>query len=148
MFADACDAGKYVAKAIVTQAVDLQLTMPTVVGISPSSLPIVQRIAGEFAGSRSAIVEIDSESGEVTGDLPLIEQGNVIVTSLGVETGRAALNVFAWLKTTDHRCVVLAVPVCPRQVETHLARRYDRVIAIERPFGRRSLRWHYAVPLE
>jgi predicted phosphoribosyltransferase len=148
VFADVFDAGRSLAKAVVAQAADLQLTMPTVVGISASSLPIVQLIAHEFNGGRSAIVEIDADSGEVAGDLPLIQDGDVIVTSVGVETGRAALSVFTWLQTTGHERIVLAVPVCPRQVETHLARRYERVIAIDRPFGRRSLRWHYAVPLE
>jgi predicted phosphoribosyltransferase len=33
--------------------------------------------------------------------------------------------------------------VCPREAEAHLRHRYDRVIALERPLVRRSLRWHY-----
>jgi predicted phosphoribosyltransferase len=148
MFADLVDAGQSVVRAVLTQTVDLHLTNPTVIGITAQSMPIVRLIANAFEGSSTVIIDIDSESGAVTGELPRIDTGDVIVTAVGVETGRAVLNVYTWLQAGGHRLIVLAVPVCPREVETDLARRYDRVIAVDRPLGRRSLRWHYAVPLE
>ena len=67
----------------------------------------------------------------------------VVVLDGGVETGTAARAVIAALRAAGASYVVLAVPVCPRDAEADLRHRYDEVIAVTKPFARRSLRWHY-----
>ncbi len=67
----------------------------------------------------------------------------VVVIDDGVETGTAARAVADALRAAGATHVVLAVPVCPREIEAGLRPRYDDVIAVTRPLVRRSLRWHY-----
>jgi putative phosphoribosyl transferase len=50
----------------------------------------------------------------------------------------------AALRNSDVGRLLLAVPVCPRDALEHLQRRYDLVVAVAKPMGRRSLTWHYA----
>jgi len=80
----------------------------------------------------------------VTVEVPVDVTGRrVVVVDDGVETGTAARAVAAALREAGAAYLVLAVPVCPREVEADLRRRYDAVIAVTRPLVRRSLRWHY-----
>lgn len=72
-----------------------------------------------------------------------VADADVVVVDDGVETGTAARAVAAALREAGARRVVLAVPVCPREVEADLRRRFDDVVAVDRPLVRRSLRWHY-----
>ena len=67
----------------------------------------------------------------------------MLVVDDGVETGTAARAVVAALREAGAAYVALAVPVCPREAEADLRRRYDDVIAVTKPLVRRSLRWHY-----
>lgn len=67
----------------------------------------------------------------------------VVVLDDGVETGTAAMAAATVLRRAGAGSVVLAVPVCPREVEPLLRSRFDEVIAVTRPLARRSLRWHY-----
>jgi predicted phosphoribosyltransferase len=39
--------------------------------------------------------------------------------------------------------VIVAMPVVPKEAQAWLDLMVDEVIAIDRPFGRRSLAWHY-----
>ena len=80
----------------------------------------------------------------VTVEVPVDVTGRrVVVIDDGVETGTAARAVAAAVREAGAAYLVLAVPVCPREVEADLRRRYDAVIAVTRPLVRRSLRWHY-----
>ena len=80
----------------------------------------------------------------VTVEVPVdVTDRRVVVVDDGVETGTAARAVAAALREAGAAYLVLAVPVCPREVEADLRRRYDAVIAVTRPLVRRSLRWHY-----
>ena len=67
-----------------------------------------------------------------------------IVVDDGVETGTVARAAAAALAPLGAVRLVLAVPVCPREVEADLARRYDAIVACVRPLARRSLAWHFA----
>lgn len=148
MFADVNDAGRAVVQALKDSSFATELVDPIVVGISTAADPIARLMAREFMSSEIVIVDVDPETAALKGKLDLVGQHDVIVTSLGVETGRSAVNVFHWLRDKKAGRIILAVPVCPRQVETHLVRLYDHVVAIDRPLGRRSLQWHYAMPLQ
>ena len=80
----------------------------------------------------------------VTVEVPVDVTGRrVVVIDDGVETGTAARAVAAAVREAGAAYLVLAVPVCPREVEADLRQRYDAVIAVTRPLVRRSLRWHY-----
>jgi hypothetical protein len=148
MFADANDAARAVVHALKEEPFATEMIDPLVVGITTAAEPIVQLIASEFKAHETAIVDIDPQTAALTGDRDPVARCDVIVTSLGVETGRSAVSVYNWLRGSGAERIILAVPVCPRQVETHLVRLYDHVIAVDRPLGRRSLQWHYAVPLQ
>jgi predicted phosphoribosyltransferase len=67
----------------------------------------------------------------------------VIVVDDGVETGTVARAAAAMLKDLQPARIVLAVPVCPREVIADLQHRYDQIVAVDRPLVRRDLRWHY-----
>ncbi|NBO46181.1 MAG: hypothetical protein EBU85_04095 [Actinobacteria bacterium] len=41
--------------------------------------------------------------------------------------------------------LMLAVPICPRDVSAGLAPLYDEVVAVLRPMVRRALTWHYRI---
>lgn len=80
----------------------------------------------------------------VDADLAVRSDGVVVVVSVGVETGQAALLVGRALRARGASSLVLATPVCPRQAEPELGTVFDGITAVERPLARRSLAWHYA----
>ncbi len=81
---------------------------------------------------------------EFRGELPSgIAGGTVVVIDDGVETGTAARAMGALLRDAGAATTVFAVPVCPRESEPVLRELFDDVIAIDRPFVRRPLEWHY-----
>lgn len=88
-------------------------------------------------------LELDREGPAVRG-LPDVTDRTVVVVADGVETGTAAHAVAEALDAGGARCKVLAVGVCPREALATLQFAYQRVIAIQRPMGRRALSWHYA----
>ena len=97
----------------------------------------------------STVVVCMGVGGVVTGAAVAAELGIEVArlvttrTDDGVETGTAARAVATALREAGAVRVVLAVPVCPREVEAGLASRFDAVVAVTRPLARRSLRWHY-----
>jgi len=67
----------------------------------------------------------------------------VVVVDAGVETGTVAREAAAALRQLEPAHLVLAVPVCPREVRADLQHRYDHIVAVVEPIARRALRWHY-----
>lgn len=143
-FADLGEAGRALAARLgpaPTGSLDL-------IAVVPGGVPVALEIADAW---RCPVATIDLvRDGDVRpGPVPEVRDGYVHVVDDGVETGTAARVVGAALRAAGASRIVLAVPVCPRQAAASLALVYDEIVAIERPLGGRSLRWHYrdfAVP--
>jgi len=95
-------------------------------------------------GLPSELLVVSTTDAGVSVEVPVDVSGRrVLVIDEGVVTGTAARAVAAALREAGAAYVALAVPVCPREAEADLRRRYDDVIAVTKPLVRRSLRWHY-----
>ena len=118
------------------------LHAPRLLAILPNGVPVAESIADALdVPLAGAMVEREGEP--MVSELPDIAGLDVIVVDDGVETGTAARLVGAAARAGGARSVRLAVPVCPRQSEAHLQGIYDAIVAVDRPLGRRDLRWHY-----
>ena len=105
---------------------------------------MVGAAVGEVLGLPLEVLVVTVTDHGVTVEVPVEIVGRrVLVVDDGVETGTAARAVVAALREAGAAYDALAVPVCPREAEADLRRRYDEVIAVTKPLVRRSLRWHY-----
>jgi predicted phosphoribosyltransferase len=138
-FADLADAGRQLAALLPPDIVDGCM----LVAVPPGGVKVGAAVA-ELVGLPLQTLEVTVTDHGVVVEASLdLEGRRVIVIDDGVETGTAAHAVVTALRSAGAAYVVLAVPVCPREVEAELRRRYDDVIAVTKPFVRRSLRWHY-----
>lgn len=139
-FANLADAGA----RLVEPAREVMSTLadPVMVAIIPNGVPVAEPLAD---GLGLAIVgaHLDREGEPSVVEMPEVAGRDVIVVDDGVETGTAAMLVAAAARQVGVARLVLAVPVCPRQAEAGLGHVYDVIIALDRPLGRRDLRWHY-----
>lgn len=140
-FANLADGGRVLAEAL--RPVAMSLDAPLLVAIVPNGVPVADPIAAAL-GLPLAGAGIEREGQPRVSDVPDVSGRDVIVVDDGVETGTAARLIAAAIREGGAHSLRLAVPVCPRQTEAHLQAVYDEIIAIERPLGRRDLRWHYA----
>lgn len=85
-----------------------------------------------------------SDAGAVIHEAPGLAGCTVVVVDDGVETGTIARAAAGALRASGVARLVLAAPVCPREAEADLQRRYDQIVAVARPLARRDLSWHYA----
>lgn len=139
-FANLADGGRHLVAPLrkaLAEFVD-----PLLVAVLPNGVPVAAPIA---AGLELAIVGVALDRG---GEPRVIEVPDVtgrtcVVVDDGVETGTAAQLVGSALRAAGAERLLLAVPVCPRQSEAQLQQAYDGIIALDRPLGRRDLRWHY-----
>jgi predicted phosphoribosyltransferase len=139
-FADFADAGRRLA-ALVGPRLE---PGTVVVSVPPGGVPVGTAF-GEALGVEVTPLRVIRTEDGVQVEVPMPVTGRVVVVvDDGVETGTAARAVAAALRAAGAARVVLAVPVCPREVQADLERRYDEVRAIVRPLVRRSLHWHYA----
>ena len=138
-FLDLADGGRALAAVLVTR-----LSADSVlVGVPPGGLPVGAAVA-QVLSREVTPLEVERGAAGVVVTVTLDVQGrDVVVIDDGVETGTAARAVAAALREAGAARIVLAVPVCPREVEADLIHLYDEVIAVERPLGRPSLRGHY-----
>ena len=138
-FLDRADGGRALAAVLVTR-----LSADSVlVGVPPGGLPVGAAVA-QVLSREVTPLEVERGAAGVVVTVTLDVQGrDVVVIDDGVETGTAARAVAAALREAGAARIVLAVPVCPREVEADLIHLYDEVIAVERPLGRPSLRGHY-----
>ncbi len=138
-FADLADGGRRLAPLVAPLLDDATV----LVAVPPGGIGVGSAVAEVLGRDVTALVTARDDDGvrvEVTVD---VSGRSVVVIDDGVETGTAARAVAAALRAAGASSVVLAVPVCPREVEPDLRTRYDDVIAVTRPLVRRSLRWHY-----
>jgi predicted phosphoribosyltransferase len=138
-FVDLADGGRRLA-ALIPADVSEGCVL---VGVPPRGVVVGAAVGAALGLPLEALVVTISDSG-VTVEMPVDVTGRrVLVIDDGVETGTAARAVVAALREAGASYVALAVPVCPREAEADLLRRYDDVIAVTKPLARRSLRWHY-----
>ena len=138
-FVDLADGGRQLA-ALLGETVTEDTLL---VAVPPGGVPVGAAV-GEVLGRVVSPLSVSRDDSGVLVAIPIDVAGRrVVVVDDGVETGTAARAVVAALREAGAAHVVLAVPVCPREAEADLGRRYDAVIAVERPMVRRSLRWHY-----
>ncbi len=138
-FLDLADGGRQLA-ALLGETVTEDTLL---VAVPPGGVPVGAAV-GEVLGRVVTPLSVSRDDSGVLVAIPIDVAGRrVVVVDDGVETGTAARAVVAALREAGAAHVVLAVPVCPREAEADLGRRYDAVIAVERPMVRRSLRWHY-----
>ena len=139
-FANLADGGLALVEAL--RPVTVSLDAPLLVAIVPGGVPVAGALAAELdLPLAGAGIEREGEPG--VRDVPDVSGRDVIVVDDGVETGTAARLIAAAMREGAAHSLRLAVPVCPRQAEAHLQVIYDEIIAVERPLGRRDLRWHY-----
>jgi len=138
-FADLADGGRQLA-ALLPPGLAGGCVL---VAVPPAGVVVGEAVAAAFGLPLLALVATRSDEGLSVAVPVDVAARRVLVVDAGVETGTAARAVVAALRDSGAAYVVLAVPVCPREVEADLRRRYDEVIAVTRPLARRSLRWHY-----
>ena len=138
-FVDLADGGRQLAALVPAELVADCLLVAV-----PSGGAVVAAALGDVLGLRSELLAVTTTDAGVAVEVPVDVSGRrVLVVDDGVETGTAARAVVAALRDAGAAYVALAVPVCPRETEADLRRRYDDVIAVTQPLVRRSLRWHY-----
>jgi predicted phosphoribosyltransferase len=138
-FVDLADGGRQVAALIPAE-----LAADCLLVAVPHGGAVVAAALGEELGLPSELLVVRTTDEGVVVEVPLDVSGRrVLVVDEGVVTGTAARAVAAALREAGAAYVALAVPVCPREAEADLRRRYDDVIAVTKPLVRRSLRWHY-----
>ena len=135
-FANLADAGAQLAVRVR----DARIDDPLVLAVIPNGVPVALPVASAL-GVRAIGLPVDRRDEPVVHEVPDVRGRRVIVVDDGVETGRVARAVQSALRPAGPAELLLAVPVCSREAMAALD--YDRIIAVETPFGRRSLAWHF-----
>ena len=149
-FRDFADAGEQLAPLLL----DWLTAESVLIAIAPGGVPVAQaaqatgllpelplNICGPARPPGESVSEV---APQLQLQLPADLAGRtVVVIDDGVETGTAARAMGARLRDAGAATTVFAVPVCPREVEPELRTLFDEVIAIDRPFVRRPLHFHY-----
>lgn len=115
---------------------------PCIVAIMPNGVPAAAVLAAAL-GAQIIPATLHRDGEPHVDRLPDLMGRTAVVVDDGVETGTAARLVGSAARSAGASRVVLAVAVCPREAQAAMDRLYDEVIAVERPFVRRDLRWHY-----
>jgi Predicted phosphoribosyltransferases len=137
-FANLADAGDRMAPLLAELPTDSLL-----IAIMPSGIAVACRIAKQTRMDVGAAFLSRTDDGVQVSELPPVEGRTVVIVDDGIETGTAARAVVEAVRSAGAARVIVAMPVVPQEVQAWLAPMVDEVIAIERPFGRRSLAWHY-----
>jgi predicted phosphoribosyltransferase len=140
-FTDLRDGGRRLAPLLEP----LLAQSPLVLAVLPNGVPVAVGIREVIDVEVRGLPVVRSDDGAVAEPVEDIEGRLVIVVDDGVETGTVARAAAATLRPLGPARLVLAVPVCSREVMADLALRYDEVIAPVTPMGRRALTWHYAI---
>ncbi len=135
-FADLTDAGRTLGRDLAPRFGAIAGLV--VLGVEPHGLVVALAAAAEM-GTRA--LGIASEPG--AEDAPSVAGHVVVLVDDGVVGGTTARRLGGQLRALGPKRLVLAVPVCPREPYAELARVFDEVIALQRPFMMRSLAWHY-----
>ena len=143
-FVDLADGGRRLAELLTPEVVADAVLLAVPPGGVRVAAAVTDALGTDVPHLDVSHLVVSRTDDGVTVEVPVDVTGRrVVVIDDGVETGTAARAVAAALREAGAAYLVLAVPVCPREVEADLRRRYDAVIAVTRPLVRRSLRWHY-----
>jgi predicted phosphoribosyltransferase len=140
-FTDLRDGGRRLAPMLEP----LLSETPLILAVMPNGVPVAVGIREVIDVEVRGLPVTRSDDGAVAEPFDDVDGRLVIVVDDGVETGTVARAAAAALRPLGPRRLVLAVPVCSREVMADLALRYDQVIAPVTPMGRRALTWHYAI---
>lgn len=140
-FTDLRDGGRRLAPMLEP----LLSETPLILAVMPNGVPVAVGIREVIDVEVRGLPVTRSDDGAVAKPFDDVDGRLVIVVDDGVETGTVARAAAAALRPLGPRRLVLAVPVCSREVMADLALRYDQVIAPVTPMGRRALTWHYAI---
>lgn len=116
---------------------------PMVLAVIPNGVPVALPVAGSFGVQVLALEVQRSAQGVEIVELPNVQGQVLIVVDDGVETGTVARAVVGPVRDAGAAHVILAVPVCSRELLAQLVVMYDEVIALAKPMARRSLAWHF-----
>jgi len=116
---------------------------PMVLAVIPNGVPVALPVARSLGVQALALEVQRSEDGVEIIKLPDVQDQVVIVIDDGVETGTVARAVVGPIRDAGAAHVILAVPVCSRELLAQLVVKYDGVIALAKPMARRALAWHY-----
>jgi predicted phosphoribosyltransferase len=137
-FANLADAGDRLAPLLADLPRESLL-----IAIMPSGIAVACRIAKQTRMDvGAAFLDRDGEVVRVT-ELPPVDGRTVVIVDDGIETGTAVRAVVQAVRDAGAARVIVAMPVVPKEAQAWLDLMVDEVIAIDRPFGRRSLAWHY-----
>ena len=145
-FANLADAGSRLGAIVADELSDAPDAgdVPTIVlAVTPNGVPVALPVAAALGSPATALPVERSPDGPRIGALPSVAGARVLVVDDGVETGSVARAAAAAIRPLGPASLILAVPVCPHEAVADLGPRFDRIIAIERPFGRRALAWHF-----
>lgn len=143
-FANLADAGQVLAETVLaTIGVQSHTGVPVVLAVIPNGVPVALPVAAALGVQARALTVLRTESGVEVEELPVVQGRTVIVIDDGVETGTVARAVVAPIRDAGAERVILAVPVCSREVLASLTVIYDEVIAVAMPLARRALAWHF-----
>jgi predicted phosphoribosyltransferase len=132
-------------QAALSEQAALAEAEPILLGIEPDGLVVALAVADRLRCSVLTLPVLRSHDGvQVIAPVDLVGRPVVLIDA-GVETGTTARAAGVALREAGVGRLILAVPVCPREVEATLVRTFDTVIAVVRPLVRRDLRWHYEV---
>lgn len=140
-FTDLRDGGRRLAPMLEP----LLSETPLILAVMPNGVPVAVGIREVIDVEVRGLPVTRSDDGAFAEPFDDVDGRLVIVVDDGVETGTVARAAAAALRPLGPRRLVLAVPVCSREVMADLALRYDQVIAPVTPMGRRALTWHYAI---
>jgi len=140
-FAHLVDAGRQLGERIAERVG--HWSDPILTPVLPNGVPVVEGIRDRLHLPVRAIDVRRADEGVVVEPVADLVGRTAIVVDDGVETGTIARAVAPIMREGMVAHLVLAVPVCSREVLAHLALVYDEVIAVSTPLVRRSLTWHY-----
>lgn len=154
-FADLADGGRKLIPYVRAAVSDVSPADLAIVAIVPNGVPAAKALAADLGATVIPLMVFRPMAPDGSGRVePVVEQRDdlaevlagktVVVVDDAVETGAATRAVGATLRPLCSR-LMLAVPICPRDVSAGLVPLYDEVVAVLRPMVRRSLSWHYRV---
>ena len=139
-FANLHDAGEKLAELV---RAEYARSPVIVLAVVPNGVPVALPVGRELGVQVLALPVLRTDDGPKVFEVPPVNGLHVIVIDDGVETGAVARVAAQVLANVNPSSLTLAVPVCPRESMADLTRRYDQIIAIDKPLVRRSLAWHY-----
>ncbi len=116
---------------------------PLVLAVIPNGVPVALPVAAALGVRAQGLHVARSDEGVEVASLPEVAGRVVIVIDDGVETGTVARAVVGPIRAAGAARVILAVPVCSREVLAQLTLMYDEVIVVTKPLVRRALAWHF-----